>query len=247
MRSPLLAVTPLIAAVAWTTALIVDADGRDQGSVLLIGLGLLLMSVVSVVGMVVAGGRWAWRFGFVVIAGCGAVAVSRETDALWWIAIACTGLAVTALATPSVTFRIRKLPAAQGPPERAVLAPLILISAPFVIGVLAYDNIAWPELDVALSAPLVALAYAKAWRGGLFSMRVFWPLMAVGLAFLMSWPTGTASASLGVIVAALAWHSSVKVAFRPPREVGSTYPIPPELTPSDILDAAGLDDKGRPK
>ena len=247
MKSPLLAAAPLMAALAWTVAIAVDGGGRSQGSVLLIGLGLILMATVSVVGMIVAGGRWARRLGFAVAAATGLVALTRETDVFWWIALAFTGLTVLALNTPSVTTSIRQLPSAQGPPVRAVLAPLILISTTFILGFVSTDIVAWPELDVALSAPLVAFAYSRAFRGGLFSMRVLWPVLAGGLAFLMEWPTGAVAAGLGLTVAVLAWHPSVKVAFSPPREVGSTYPIPPELTPPEILDAAGLDDKGRPK
>ena len=172
MKSPLLAATPLLAAVLWTIALIVDADGRSQGSVLLIGLGLLLMSAVSVVGMVLAGGRWARTLGFVVVAATGIIALTREVDLMWWIALGFTGLAVVGLNSPSVTAGIRKLPSAQGPPMRAVVAPLVLISAPFVIGI-STETVGWPELDVALSAPLVAFAYTRALTGGLFSIRRF--------------------------------------------------------------------------
>jgi hypothetical protein len=58
---------------------------------------------------------------------------------------------------------------------------------------------------------------------------------------------GFTSAALGVLVAALAWDSSVRTAFHPPREAGSAYPIPPELAPKEILDEAGIDDRGRRK
>ena len=44
-----------------------------------------------------------------------------------------------------------------------------------------------------------------------------------------------------------AWHPSLKVAFDPPTESGSTYAIPPELAPQDILDAAQIDDHGKPQ
>jgi hypothetical protein len=36
------------------------------------------------------------------------------------------------------------------------------------------------------------------------------------------------------------------VAFYPPRETGKAYPIPPELAPKEVLDAAEIDERGRP-
>jgi hypothetical protein len=50
---------------------------------------------------------------------------------------------------------------------------------------------------------------------------------------------------LALAVLILAWHPSVKVSFHPPREVGSVFPIPPELAPSEIREAAHLDERGR--
>jgi hypothetical protein len=50
-----------------------------------------------------------------------------------------------------------------------------------------------------------------------------------------------------LVVLAMAWHPEVKVAFHPPRETGRVFPIPPELAPKEILDAADLDERGRPR
>ena len=60
-------------------------------------------------------------------------------------------------------------------------------------------------------------------------------------------PAGAVSAAMGLSAAVLAWHPSVKTAYHPPREAGSTFPIPPELTPRQILDSADLDEHGRRK
>ena len=75
--------------------------------------------------------------------------------------------------------------------------------------------------------------------------RVLWPALAIALALPMGLLSGILSAALGVTVAVLAWDSAVKTAFHPPVESGSSYPIPPELAPKDVLDAAQIDDRGR--
>jgi hypothetical protein len=132
-----------------------------------------------------------------------------------------------------------------GPPDRAVLLPLLLIGAPALIGV-GVPEPAWAALLVGLSAPLVAMAYARVVLGGLLLARVGWPALAVGLSPFMTLPGPLISALLGSMVAVIAWHPSVKTAFHPPREIGSTFPIPPELAPREVLDTAGIDDTGNP-
>lgn len=246
MKSPAIAIAPLLAALAWTVALIVDGAGYSGSSVLLMGLGLLLMGVVSVVGMVVVGGRWARRLGLGVIAGSTLVALLRPIDLWWLVALGLTALAGLALYAPSVTSRVRKLPAAAGPPTRAVILPLLLLMVPFLLGISEQDG-SWPALVVGAAAPLVAFAYARVVPGGLLAIRYLWPALAIVLAFQMGLPAGVVSALLGVGVFAVATDGSVKVAFHPPRETGTAYPIPPELAPPEILDAAEIDDRGRPR
>ena len=245
MKSPLLAVTPLVAVVIWTIALIVDGGPFDRISVFLISISLLGMATTSVVGIVIVGGRWARRLGLVVVGATALLAVVRPIDSLWIIGLASTSLAGAALFMPSLTAGVRKLPAAAGPPPRAVLLSLILLGTPLVLGVTQSGSAPWATLVVGLTAPLAGFAYSRVLPGGLLAVRILWPVLAIGAAIPMGWPDGLISASLGILIAALAWDRSVKTAFHPPREIGSSYPIPPELAPQEILDEAGIDDSGK--
>ncbi len=245
MKSPLLAVTPLVAVVIWTIALIVDGGPFDRISVFLISISLLGMATTSVVGIAVVGGRWARRLGMVVVGATALLAVVRPIDPLWIIGLATTSLAGAALFMPSLTAGVRKLPAAAGPPPRAVLLPLILLGTPLVLGVTHSGSAPWATLVVGLAALLAGFAYSRVLPGGLLAVRILWPVLAIGAAIPMGWPDGLISASLGILIAALAWDRSVKTAFHPPREIGSSYPIPPELAPQEILDEAGIDDRGK--
>lgn len=246
MKSAILTSTPLIAAIAWVIALIVDPDGFGPPSVLLIGIGLLAMATVAVVGMILSGGLWARRLGFGVIVACVLVAASRPIDPIWYVAIAFTAVALAAMLLPSVTNRLRKLPSASGPPPRSILTPIVLLTVPFAIGLTAVDATPWAMIVVGLSALVSAYLYARVTPGGLFAIRVLWPSLAIGLAPFLGFPGGPVSALLGITVAGLAWHSSVKTAFHPLSETGTTYAIPPELTPGEVLDAAQIDEHGRP-
>ena len=59
---------PLMAALAWIVALLIDPGPYDDGSIFLLGFGLLTMATVATVGMILVGGRWALRTGYAVVA-----------------------------------------------------------------------------------------------------------------------------------------------------------------------------------
>ena len=246
MSSSLVAASPLAAAIVWSIALLVDPGPYEPASILLIGVGLLGMATVSLVGIVVARGRWALRLGLVAVAATLVLAITRPIDVFWVIGLVATALATTSLFLPVVTSNVRKLPSASGPPPRAILTVLVLIGAPFLIGVTsASPN--WTDVVAGLSAPVSAFGYARVIPGGLWSVRIIWPALAVVLGIVDPGPAGAVGAALGVTVAVLAWHPSVKTAYHPPREMGSTFPIPPELTPPEVLDAAQIEDRGQTK
>lgn len=238
---------PLAAALAWTLALIVDGDPLGTTGAFLTGVGLLLIASVAVVGLTVTGSRWSHRLAVISVT-CGLVVAGlRPIDGFWLAGLFLSVSSAAALFLPSVTGRVRRLPAASGPPGTAVLLTLLLVSVPFVIGLTTQSSEPWAALSVGLSAPLVGFAYARVIPGGLLAVRVIWPLLSVGLAPFLSVSAAAAAVVLAIGVAALSRRREVKASFHPPREPGTSYPIPPELAPPEILDAAGLDDKGRRK
>lgn len=228
------AAAPLASSVAWAVALIVDGGGRGAGSVLLMGLGLLLMGATSVVGMVVAGARWAHRLAFAAIGAAVLTASIRPVDPLWGLALVLTALAAAAILSARPAPRATS-PAA-GPPKRAVAVSLILLSAPFALGAISPEA-SWPELTTALSALVVALAYTRVAPGGLFALRYLWPALAVGLALPMGLPAGAVSAVLGAAVFGLGSGESVKTAFHPLLESGAAFPAPARPAPGEPPDA----------
>lgn len=247
MRTALAAATIQLAALAWTVALLIDAASLETAPALLVGVGILAMSTVAMVGMIAVGGRWAHRLGLIDIGFMVVLAVIRPIDLIWLIATGLTGGALLALLSPMVTRSIRKLPSASGPPPRAITPPLILLATPAILGFLGNGSEPWALLVVGLGAPNVAWLYSRVFPGGLIAIRLIWPALAIVLAPWMSLWAGVASISIAIAVVVLSWHKSVKASYHPPREVGSAYPIPPELTPREVLDAAEIDDRGRPK
>lgn len=239
--------TPLVAALLWVTALLNDPEPLAPGSVLLVGVGLLGLATVAVVGMIVTGGRWARRTGLVVLALTVVIASIRPIDPIWIAALTATVVSGVALFSGAVTRSIRKLPAATGPPRRAVMVPLILIGLPFLLGLASWDQPTAGAMIVGLSGPIAAFWYARVLPGGLLAVRALWPALAIGLSITMGLAPGAVALMGGVLVAVLARHPSVKHAFHPPRDVGTSFPIPPELAPREVLDTANLDERGRPR
>lgn len=247
MKPPILAAATLFAAVIWTVALIAESGALRPVQVTAVGVGLLTSSAVGLVGMVLVGGRWARRLSLLSVAATVPLAVVRPIDPLWAVALTASAIGGVSLFHPRVTARVRKLPAAAGPPSSAVVLAVGLLGAPYLIGMAAIRSAGWAVLVVALTAPAAAFAYSRVVPGGLWAVRVVWPALAVSLAPPLGLPAGAVSVALGLSAAALAWHPSVKTAYHPPREAGSTFPIPPELTPRQILDAADVDERGRRK
>jgi hypothetical protein len=247
VKVSLASATPLLAVLLWVTALLSDPGPLASGSVLLVGVGLLGLATVAGVGMIVTGGRWARRTGLLAMAFTLVIAAIRPIDPIWVASLAATAFSGVALFSGAVTGSIRKLPAATGPPRRAVLVPLILIGLPFLLGLASWDEPTTGAVVVGLSAPITALWYSRVLPGGLLGVRALWPALAVGLSITMGLAPGAVAVVGGVTIAVLAWHPSVKHAFHPPREVGTSFPIPPELAPREVLDTANLDERGRPQ
>ena len=245
MRPHITALAPLLAALAWTGALMIEPGPLPPTpSVLLFGVGIISSATVATTGMAVVGARWAYRLGWMVTAATAVIAVVRPIDVAWVIGALSTMAA--ALAMVSIAGRIRKLPAAAGPPSRAVLLPLVLLATPIALGVTASGPL-WPALVIGLGALLTALLYTRVIFGGLVAARVIWPGASVALSLLLE-PAGTGVAIVvAIAVILLAWHPSAKIAFHPPRLTGSRFPIPPEIAPHQVLDAAHIDDTGNPK
>lgn len=236
---------PLMAALVWIVALLIDPGPYDDGSVFMLGFGLLTMATVATVGMILVGGRWALRTGYAVVAATFLLATVRPVDVAWMIGITSSAIALIALATKPVTTSIRKLPAATGPPERSVLLTLLLLGVPFALGLASWQGSAPATLVVALTAPLTGWWYSRVLPGGLYVARYLWPILAIGLSVFQEPAAAVVSAGLGITIAIVARDPSVKVAFYPPRERGTIFPIPPELAPHEILEAADVDEKGK--
>lgn len=228
---------------AWTVVLARGLHAHPPTAVVLMAASLWVVTLASIAGMLISRSHWARRLGLALTFGHAAIALIAPVDPGWWVGGALTMAAAVSVAGPWLNGYVRALPAAAGPPARAVVVPILLVGTPFAVGLAGGDGIAAALVGgVALGA---AFWFIRALPAALMVVRVVWPLTGlVGGAF-MGWPRGMVAAAMGLAVAIVAWDSSVTRAVVPLVERGSVVPIPPELTPKEILDAANLDDKGR--
>lgn len=243
-RLTFVSVALILSTGLWTAQLAVGAGDHSGVAVVLIAVSLWAATVVSLTGMLVARARWARRFGLAVTAGHGVVAVITSPGILWGVALAASAITAVSVAGPWLDGIVRGRPSASGPPSRVVLIALFLLGVPFGLGATGAAEL--PALVVGLSALAACFWFVRALPGALFVVRIVWPLLAVGLAYPMGYAAAAVAVFAGIAVGTLAWHPTVRNSLHPLVESGSRVPIPPELAPRDVLDAAEIDDRGRP-
>lgn len=239
-----LGAVPLTAILTWLAAFMVDSGVYEPSSVLLLGLGWLVVGTVATVGMTLVGGRWAQRTLGVLMITTLLAGVGRPVSTLSIAGFVLSAGALAALFSPQVGRGLRKLASADGPPARAVVLVLVALSYPLVLGLIPVRANAWTTA-LALLGPVVALGYSRVIPGGLGAVRLLLPAAGLGLAYPMGLAHGTVAIALSLIIGGLAWSKDVAVAFRPPVKKGTSYPIPPQLAPTEILDGAQIDETGQ--
>lgn len=234
----------LLSTGAWTAVLATAPHDYAGSSVVLMAVSLWVATVAALAGMLVVRSRWARRTGLGVTAAHALVAIACPVDVLWVVAATASVVAAISLAGPWLNGIVRSLPNASGPPNRAVLVPLLLMTVPFAVGVVAGEGIA--AVIVGAASLVGAFWFIRTLPFALVVVRVIMPLIAVVCAWWLGWRAGVVAVALTGAAAWLAWHKSVTRAVIPLVERGTLVAIPPELAPRDVLDAARLDDRGRP-
>jgi hypothetical protein len=244
-RSFLVTGLVLVAALAWAARLAVGDGPWPTDAAVLLGADLVLLATVSVVGILVAASRWAARLALGVAAAGLPVALALPFDGLWWIALITSAVAVGGIAGGGLKGYVRERPNASGPPTEAVLLSLGLLALPGVVGAAGVDGIGAGGWLVTVGSLAVAGWYVKAAPGATTVVRVATPLLAAGAALALGWPGGIVPVAFALALTWVAWTPAARLAVKPLLESGSRIAIPPELAPREILDAAGLDERGR--
>ncbi len=232
------------AALAWCTLLAVDP--ASAASERLIAADGLVLASIAVVGILVAQARWARRLSIAVMVTLPILSIGVNVGFWWWAALGLGGVGLLGVLGPGLRPIVRQLPSASGPPVKSVLLIISLLAAPTVIAVMRpVHGAGWIAAAVCVG---VGAWYAKAAPAALAVVRIAPPvaILAAGVIGHEAWQLILA-APFAAFVAYLAWTADARLAVHPLIASERPVPLPPQLVPPEILDAAGLDARGRPK
>lgn len=248
-RSPILfAAVLVLASLAWALALAFGSGPFGASSATLLAIDLLILGTVTAIGVVLSGGRWTRRAGLVLLAGLTVLAVVIDIDGWWIVGTVSTVLAIALWVGPWLGTRLRRLPRADGPPPRAAALTLGLIAVPALVAVTAPSGVSAGGWVLSAFSLVAAWGYARAWLTALWAVRTALPILGIVTAAGLTWPGGLALGLGVVMLTALAWAPDVQqAAMEPSPALADPLPIPRELIPREVMDAAGLDEKGRPQ
>lgn len=240
---PLLAALVVLASsLAWSLQLILDPEPFAPGSAAVLALTLIALALVAVTGLLLARSRWAAWLAVALAAAQIALAIVLPID---WRGVAV--VMALALATLAATTRgERPQVSSDGPPPLAVVLLLLLVAFPALVAVSNADGISVAAVVGSGVVVLAAVIYGRGGIAALWAMRSLVPLGAVLAAATTPLPPAAAVLAAGAGLSALGWSPVIANAAAPLVPLRSPgYRIPPELAPREILDAAGLDERGR--
>ncbi len=246
VRSAFIAVgVVFVTGVLWSVRLLAGDGPWPADSRGLLAAWLVTVTSVAVVGMLVGSARWARRLG-VAVGGLGLLlALALPMSPLWWIGLIAAGAAIVVMVGPMTGAVVGALPAASGPPRSAIMLMLVLLAIPGVVAAAGVDGLDGWEWTASAGATVGLIWYAKALPMAIWCVRLLVPIgllaLAVGAPGTGRWVLAGAAVAVGV----LAWRTEVGLAVRPLVRRVQGRPILPELVPGEVLDAAGLDERGR--
>lgn len=211
------------AELAWVIRLGLSPDPFAPGSAALVIAGVVVYTAISIVGMLLVRAPWArWLALIVAVATPVVGALGGISDAVSFGAVVLSLLAIGGLAGPWLRIWLRQRPGA-GAGMLAITLPLVAIAALPLAGLASVEAATPAALVLAFAGPLLAWAFARGFRWGLWGLRVALPLVAfvAGIA-ADGWTSTAVFIAFGLVEVVLAWTPGVAVALDPVQA-----PLPP--------------------
>lgn len=208
--------------LSWSIHITAQPDPFSPGSAMLIVAGIVAYTVIATVGILLVRAPWArWLALSTAVATLVLGSLGGSFGAVSIAATMLSLLAVGGLAGPWLRIWLRQRPRAGAGPV-AVALPLAALSALPIAGVAAPDAPSGALLALAFAGPLLAWAYARAIRWGLWGLRLVAPPLAVVAAVSTAGWGAVWLLAYAVAVAVLAWLPAARDAQSPVRA-----PLPP--------------------
>ena len=248
-RAPLVAAILIVtSAVAWGARLTFGESPWTASASALLAGDLLVLTAVAVIATLLSPARWARN----MIGALGAVwaglAVILSVDPMWIVAVftSAGGVALVWVGASDEWFRSQIKP--DRVPVRASVLALALLALPAVVASTGFDDVTPVGWILAALAFACGWAYARAYTPALWIARLVVPIVGLIAIFGLEVMAGAALLATVTAVTALAWTADARLAIQPLlARKADAVSILPEMVPSDVMDSAGLDRKGRPK
>lgn len=203
--------------------LLADPDPLVTGAAVLITTGIVIYTLIAISGILLVRAPWARWLGLGTTIGALILTAITGFGSAWAYLAALASLgAIAGLSGPWLRVWLRQRPG-MGPEQKAVALPIIALGALPVAGLAAWSGLTWLVVAAALLGPLAAWGYARAWRWGLWALRLGYPLVAIGAAAQVGLPGGLLLGAHAAVVAVLAWSAEASRAQLP---IGGTLPAP---------------------
>jgi hypothetical protein len=246
--APLVVTALLVSSTVLGTLGVAFGDWLAPGPAVVAVVGMVILTLVAASGTLLARGRWAGPTDAAIAATWMGAAVAAPMNGLGWATLGVAGAALAAVTGPWLRGWLRHRPRADGPPPVAVLLLLALLATPPAIAFASAGGLPIAALVLCAWSPLLALSLARIAPGALAGVRVIHPALSVAAAVSLGLPAGAVAVGLGTAVTVLGWRRDLALAIAPAVPIrGEAYAIPPELAPREVLEAAGLDEHGRPR
>lgn len=248
-RAPVFASSFLVAAsVLWLILLSGGSEDLAAGPALLLGGDVVLLSLIAAAGLLIARSAWARITGAVVaLALLPLLLLDSDRGPLIWVAAGLSVLAFATMLSPGVAKWIDTSRGA-GPPGIAVVLLIGLLLSPAVAAIASPSETTVFLWVLAAAGPLAAIGYSRASVGTLWAIRIGTLPVCLLAAATPPLGGGLIAIGYGLAITTLSWQKAVLLAAQPLTPLPSPgYRIPPELAPTEILEAADLDESGRPR
>ena len=211
-----------VAELLWSIRLTVSPEPFSPGSSALVVAGIVLYTVIAIVGMLLVRAPWA-RWLALTTAVCTVVvgALGADVDALSITAALFSLVAIGGLAGPWLEIWLRQRPGA-GVGTIAVALPLTAGAALPLAGLASVESATPAAFALAIAGPVLAWAYARGFAAGLWGLRLAAPVLALIAAIAGATWASAAFLVYGTAVGVLAWSSAARDALSPVEA-----PLPP--------------------
>jgi hypothetical protein len=151
------------AGIAWAIHLGVAPEPLAASAAIAIAAGIVIFTVVSVVGLLLVHAPWARWLAYATVGLGLAVGVVTGIDEITAvIALAFSLVAIGGLSGPWLRFWLRHRPSATAPEPRAAILPLAALALVPLTGIASPNGLTWALVLLAIAAVVFVVGYVRA-------------------------------------------------------------------------------------